>query len=73
MTVNTQHQPGIRELSASDIDLVSGGAVGFKQLITISHAQSGGSDVERRSQTLQSDVSKKFSQALDAIAQNIRG
>jgi hypothetical protein len=73
MTANTQHQPGIRELSASDIEVVSGGGEGLKLLITISHAQSGGSDVERRSQTLHSDVSKKFSQALDAIAQNIRG
>ncbi len=72
MASNTQHQPGIRELSVSDIDLVSGGGGGIHSLITIQQAQTNSEkwDVERR---FNSSASSFYGKTNDAMVQNIRG
>ena len=68
MNSYTQHQPGFRELSGSDIDLVSGGATGFSQLITVQQMKA-----QTRSFSGQSDISSSYGKTNDALVQNIRG
>lgn len=68
MTSTAPHQPEIRELSASDLDLVSGGADGYNPLIAAQQikAQAG-------SFSGQSDISSSYAKNLKALVANVRG